>query len=305
MSATVYQVVQVSSKGDDKLMVSKQKKLTNSYYWLRKFIPSIVFLLLIITSCSVDVGTSNSATPAPQIYNPPFRSLIDLDLEADTEPLYKLGHTAAVAFADKIDELATRVNSAGMVIFACRISSNSWNDCPVSFKTPAIEKWVLPPPDPATHCSPDPFQCSKQKREYKKAYADWQVIHANQVNTLAKVSARVHTQTNKIRTMKFQWDANGSDIFGALATGANNLQGLNAPYKYLLLATDFISTTSQQGSLSLAGCRVVSVFRTSSDNAFSQQSNSYWSNVARSAGAISFTSYSVPQSQALGIELPE
>jgi len=226
-----------------------------------------------------------------------------IDAEIDTPPNYRLGHTVALALANKIDELATRVHSAGLVIFACRISSMSWQDCPVSFKTPAIPAWVLPPPVPV--CGNDPYACSTLKQKYQKDLAAWKIVHAGQVRALEQVRAYIHAQTDKIRAMKFPWDNTGSDIFGALATGAQNLQGINAQYKYLLLATDFISTTQQQGSLSLAGCRVVSVFRIASSNLFSQQSSSYWSHVVRRAGAVSFTSYSVNQSQAFGLQLPD
>jgi hypothetical protein len=104
--------------------------------------------------------------------------------------------------------------------------------------------------------------------------------------------------------MKFQNDDKGSDIWNALATCAANLQGIQAQFKYCLLATDFISTTQQQGSFSLAGIHVVSIFRTSSDSAFYQQSNSLWGRVVRRAGAVSFDSFSVAQSQALGLQLP-
>jgi len=276
-----------------------RNKLTNVSYRLRLIIPDMVFLLLLIfASCS-----KIPAQQRPTISNPVPRPLIAVDVEIDTPPDYTIGHTVALALANKIDELATRVNSAGLVIFVCRISSNSWDDCPVSFKTPAVAAWVLPPAVPV--CGNDPYACSNLKKQYQKDFAAWKVVHAGQERALEQTRAYVHTLTDKIRTtMKFQWDNRGSDIFGALATGAQNLQGINAQYKYLLLATDFISTTTQQGSFSLAGCRVVSVFRTASSNAVSQQSNSYWSNVARSAGAVSFTSYSVSQSEAVGLQLP-
>ena len=259
-------------------------------------------LLVVLFGC----GSKPNSLPPPTIANPAYRPIVVIDAEIDTPPNYRLGHTVALALANKIDELATRVNSAGLVIFVCRISSQSWQDCPVSFKTPAIPAWVLPPSDPATHCGPDPYQCSKLKQEYQKALTAWNVIHVGQVRALEQVRAYVHTLTDKIRDdMKFSWDNKGSDIFNALATCANNLQGINAPYKFCLLATDFISTTQQQGSLSLAGVRVVAAFHTCSDNAFCQQSTSYWAHIARSAGAVSFTSYSVSQTEAFGLQLPE
>ena len=256
-------------------------------------------LLVVLFGCG---SKPNSLSP-PTITNPAYRPLVVIDAEIDTPPNYRLGHTVALALANKIDELATRVHSAGLVIFACRISSMSWQDCPVSFKTPAIPAWVLPPPVPV--CGNDPYACSTLKQKYQKDLAAWKIVHAGQVRALEQVRAYIHAQTDKIRAMKFPWDNTGSDIFGALATGAQNLQGINAQYKYLLLATDFISTTQQQGSLSLAGCRVVSVFRIASSNLFSQQSSSYWSHVVRRAGAVSFTSYSVNQSQAFGLQLPD
>jgi len=225
--------------------------------------------------------------------------LLAIAAEIDTPPNYRVGHTVALALASKIDELAMRVNSAGLVIFACRISSMSWQDCPVSFKTPAIPAWVLPPPAPT--CGSDPYACSTKKQAYQKALAAWNVIHAGQVSALEQTRSYVHTLTDKIRDMIFPFDNKGSDIWNALATCAANLQGIKAPSRYCLLASDLISTTSQQGSLSLSGIRVVSVYRTSSDNAFSQQSTAYWSHVAMSAGAISYTSYSVSQSVALGL----
>src|SRR5205085_11369145 len=119
------------------------------------------------------------------------------------------------------------------------------------------------------------------KQQYQKDLATWNVTHASQVQALEQVRASVHAQSDKIRNLAFAFNDTGSDIWNALATGAQNLQGINAPFKFLLLATDFISTTQEQGSFSLAGVRVVSVFTTSSDNAFSQQSSSYWSHVVR------------------------
>ncbi len=281
-------------------MVAQRKNQTNIYYWLRTALPYIVFLLLIVTSCG-----KPSAPQQPTISNPVQRPLIAIDAEIDTEPLYSLGHTVASAFAQKIEELATRINSQGLVIFACRISSNSWQDCPISFKTPSVSAWVLPPSDPAAHCPPDPYQCSRLKKQYDKDLAAWKVVHANQVRALEQTRSSVHSLSLKIKNMFLQWDNRGSDIYGALATCAANLQGINTPYKFCVLATDFISTTQQSGSLSLAGVRVVAAFHTCSDNAFCQQSTAYWSNVARRAGAVSFTTYSVSQSQAFGLQLPD
>lgn len=301
----LYRTIQ-SRQGDT--LKAIQKKFSPAYYRCRNILPQLIVLLLIVTSCSPDVGKPNPA-PSPTvtltITSPAPRGLVAVDFEIDTPPNYTLGHTVALVVAQKIDQLATRVNSAGLVIFACRISSQSWQDCPVSFKTPAVPAWVLPSLDPTTHCPPDPFQCSKYKQQYKKALASWNGIHASQVKALGQIGTFVHTQTDKIRAMKFQFDDKGSDMYGALATCASNLQGIEAQYKFCVLATDFISTTQQQGSLSLAGIRVVSIFRTSSDNAFYQHSTSYWSHVFMSAGAISYSSYSVPLSQALGLELPE
>ena len=260
----------------------------------------VCMLVLILCGC----GKPNPIA-SPTIENPSLRSLVALDIEIDTPPLYNLGHTVALAVANKIDDLAMGINSSGLVIFSCRISSNSWDDCPISFKTPSVSAWVLPPSDPAAHCGSDPYQCSRLKQAYKKEYAAWVVIHAGQERALEQTRASVHALTNKIRNEMFPFDAKGSDIWNALATCASNLQGINTPYKFCLLATDFISTTEQQGSLSgLAGVRVVSIFRTCSDNAFCQQADSYWSHVVRRAGAVSYTSYSVPQSQALGLLLP-
>ncbi len=280
-----------------------------TYKKSRNIIPiAFLYILLVVSSCTGDAGKSNSQ-PTPTVTqtftNPVPRDLVAIDVEIDTPPLYRLGHEVALAVASKIDDLATRVNSSGMVIFGCRISSMSWQDCPISFRTPSIDAWVLPPLDPATHCPPDPFQCSKYKQKYKKALADWKIVHAGQVRALEQTRSYIHTQTDKIRDMRFPWDNRWSDIYGALATCAANLQGINAQFKYCLLATDYISTTQQQGSFSLAGIHVVSIFRTSSDNAFNQQSNSFWGNVCRRAGALSFDSYSVPQSQALGLQLPD
>lgn len=267
---------------------------------LRKvsIVATIVFVLL-LSGCS-----KPNTSPTPTLSNPLPRSPVAIAIEIDTSPLYTLGHTVALAIAYKIDELATRINSQGLVIFVCRISSQSWQDCPVSFQTPAIPAWVLPPPDLTAHCGSDPFACSKLKQQYKKDLAAWKIVHASQVRALEQTRAYVHTLTDKIRTMKFQYDDKGSDIWNAVATGASNLQGINSLLKYLILATDFISTTQERGSFSLAGVHVVSIFRTCSDNGVCQHSNSYWSHIVRRAGAISFTSYSVPQSQALGLELP-
>src|SRR5216683_4586949 len=81
--------------------------LTTASYWLRSnLVPYIVFLILVVTSCGY--------TPAPivpAIANPVLRPLIALDIQIDTPPLYTLGHEVAVAVANKIDEMAVRVNS--------------------------------------------------------------------------------------------------------------------------------------------------------------------------------------------------
>lgn len=253
-----------------------------------------------LTACGS--GKPNPPSP-PTIVNPPYRPFIALNIEIDTPPLYNLGREAALAVANKIDEMATRNNSGGMVIFVCRISSHSFEDCPVSFETPAIPAFVLPPPAPV--CGSDPYACSTKKQAYQKALASWQVVHTRQVNNLASVAAWVHQQTDKIRSsMSFPWNNTGSDIFGALATASQNFLdlGRNVP-KYLVLATDFVSTTTMQqsGSFSLAGVKVAAIYRTCSDNAYCQQSNSYWSSVVRSAGATSFQVYSPAASSALGL----
>jgi hypothetical protein len=271
----------------------------NFIYIIRRGVVSVLLifvLLLVLSGCD-----KPNLLPSPTISNPVYRPLIALDVEIDTPPLYNLGREVAFTVANKLDELASRINSGGIVVFVCRISSRSFEDCPVSFETPAIPAFVLPPPVPK--CSSDPYQCSTLKGAYKKAFASWQVAHTRQVNNLTSVRAWVHQQTNKIRYVSFPLDANGSDILGALATGAQNLQGINAQSKYLLLATDFVSTTTMQdiGSFSLKGISVVAVYRTCSNNQFCQQSNSYWSNVLRSAGATGFQVYSPAQSQAFGL----
>ncbi len=257
----------------------------------------IVVLLLVLIGC----GKPNPL-PSPTISNPVYRPLIAVDVEIDTPPLYTRGREVALAVANKLDELSTQLNSGGVVVFVCRISSHSFEDCPVSFRTPAIPAFVLPPPVPK--CGSDPYQCSSFKGAYKKALASWQVLHTRQINDLASVSAWVHQQTNKIRSVSFPFDANGSDIFGALATASQNFQGVNAS-KYLILATDFVSTTAMQngGSFSLKGVSVAAIFRTCSDNAFCEHSNAFWSSVLRSVGASSFQVYSPAASAALGLSL--
>ncbi len=258
-------------------------------------------LLVVLFGC----GKPNPIA-SPTIENPPLRSLVALDIEIDTPPLYNLGHEVALAVANKIDEMATRINSQGMVIFVCLISSHSFEDCPVSFETPPIPAFVTPPPAP--QCGSDPYACSTKKLAYKKALASWEVIHHDQVKNLDRVRAFVHTQSEKIRSLKFRFDDTGSDIFGALATASQNFQGLgrNVP-KYLLLATDFVSTTTRQevGSFSLAGVSVSAIYDSCSDNATCQEASSYFSSVVRSAGALSFDVYSPAQSQALGLQVPD
>lgn len=284
-------------------MVSRMSRKLTSVFVALFLVDVMLFSSWLLASCG---SVKSNPIPSPTIKNPPFRSLVAVDIEIDTPPLYSLGHEVALAVANKIDDMASRIHSSGMVIFLCRISSRSFEDCPVSFETPAIPAFVLPPQVP--HCGNDPYACSQLKQGYKKAFADWQVLHARQVNNLAAVRAWVHHQTDKIRSMSFPFDDKGSDIFGALATASANFQGLGTDVqKYLLLATDFVSTTTMQenGSFSLAGVSVSAIYRTCSDNAYCQQSNAYWSNVVRSAGAVSFTSYSVSQSEAFGLQLPE
>jgi len=273
-------------------------------YHMSRFKTSVLVGVLFCSSFLTSCGFGHvNQTPPPTISNPVYRPLIALDVEIDTPPLYNLGHEVALAVANKIDDMATRINSGGMVIFVCRVSSRSFEDCPVSFATPPIAAFVLPPVAPV--CGVDPYQCSTQKQAYKKAFASWQVVHTRQVNNLAQVSAWVHHQTDKIRSsLTFPYDDKGSDIFGALATASQNFQGLDVKTpKFLVLATDFVSTTTRQdvGSFSLAGVRVSAIFRTCSDNEFCQESNSYWSSVVRRAGALSFQVYSPAASTALGL----
>ena len=271
----------------------------NFMYIIRRGIESVLLIFVLLFMCS-GCGKPNPL-PSPTISNPVYRPLIALDVEIDTPPLYNLGREVALTVANKLDELASRINSGGVVVFVCRISSRSFEDCPISFKTPAISAFEMPPPVPT--CGSDPYQCSTLKQAYKKALSSWQAVHTMQVNNVTSVRAWVHQQTNKIRSVSFPFDGIGSDIFGAVVTGAQNLQGINTQSKYLLLATDFVSTTSMQdiGSFSLKGVSVAAVYRTCSDNQFCQQSNSYWSNVLRSSGASSFQVYSPATSQALGL----
>jgi hypothetical protein len=189
-----------------------------------------------------------------------------------------------------------------MLIFVCLISSHSFEDCPINFTTPAIPSFAPPPPVP--HCGNDPYACSQLKQAYQKALTSWQVVHTSQLNKVAQVRAWVHTQTDKIRSLTFPYDNTGSDIFGALATASQNLQVVKAA-KYVLLASDLISTTTRQdvGQFSLSGVQVEAIFRTCTDNKTCQQANSYWSSVVRNAGALSFHTYSPAQSQALGLQL--
>ena len=253
-------------------------------------------LLLLLCGC----GKPNPPS-SPTITNPQYRPLFAMDVEIDTPPLYNLGHRVALAVADKIDAMATRINSGGMLIFVCLISSHSFEDCPVNFTTPAIPSFATPPPAP--HCGNDPYACSQLKQAYQKALASWQVIHAHQLNNVVQVRTWVRTQTDTIRSLPFRYDDTGSDILGGLATAAQNLQGMKAA-KYLLLASDLVSTTTLQnvGQFSLSGIQVEAIFRTCTDNKSCQQSNSYWLSVVRNAGALSFHTYSPAQSQALGLQ---
>jgi hypothetical protein len=260
----------------------------------------LTLLVCLLIASLFGCGKQNPSSP-PTITNPVYRPSIALNIEIDTPPLYGLGHTVALAVANKIDAMATRINSGGLLIFVCLISSHSFEDCPVNFKTPAILSFVLPPSVP--HCGSDPYACSQLKQAYQKALASWQVIHASQLNNVAQVRAWVHTQTDKIRSLTFRYDDTGSDIFGALATASQNLQGVKAA-KYLLLASDLVSTTTRQdvGQFSLSGVQVEAIFRTCTDNKTCQQYTAYWLSVARSAGALSFHTYSPAQSQALGLQ---
>ncbi len=266
----------------------------------------LAFLFIwFLVSALVGCGNPNP-TVSPTITNPAYRPLVAIDIELDTPPLYNLGHEAALAVANTIESELVRVNTGGSLIFVCLISSRSFEDCPISFQIPHIRAFTLPPQAP--HCGNDPYACSSQKQAYQKALASWQKIHAREVDNLARVAAFVHAQADKIRSLNFRnfYDDKGSDIFGALATASQNFQGVNAS-KYLIMATDFVSTTTRQdtGSFSLVGVKeVAAIFRTCSDNAFCQDSNSYWSSVVRSAGAASFQVYSPSASSALGLELP-
>jgi hypothetical protein len=259
------------------------------------------FASMLVTSCSADGGKPNPPS-APTITNPPFRPLIALDIEIDTPPLYNLGHDAALAVANTIEKELVRQNTGGSLIFLCLISSRSFEQCPISFQIQPIPAFTMPPQ--LKPCGSDPFACSKQKGDYKKAIQAWLVIHASEVKTLARIAAWVHTQADKIRSLNFRnfYDDTGSDIYGALASASQNFQGVNAA-RYLVMATDFVSTTTQQGSFSLAAVHVTSIFRTCSDNAYCQQSNSHWSSVVRSAGASTFQVFSPAASSALGLGL--
>src|SRR5205085_2248180 len=101
------------------------------------------------------------------------------------------------------------------------------------FQIPAISALTLPPA--VSSCGSNAIECSKFKKQYEYALASWQIIHASELNNFSRVRSWVHTQTDKIRNLSFPFDNQGSDIFGALATGAQNLQGVNAQSKYLTL----------------------------------------------------------------------
>jgi hypothetical protein len=267
----------------------------------------LVVLLVVVVLWSLVLSACGGAKPNPlpvpgSNLNPAYRGLVALDVEIDTPPLYNLGHEAAVAVARSIENELVRINTGGSLIVVCVISSHSFEDCPVSFQIPPIPAFTLPPQPP--HCGNDPYACSAQKKAYGKALTSWQGVHAREVKNLEHIAAWVHTQTDRIRSLKFRFDDKGSDIFGALATASQNFQGINAS-KYLIMATDFVSTTTRQdaGSFSLAGVQVAAIFRTCSDNAFCSQSNSYWSNVVRNAHALSFRVYSPAQSQAFALAI--
>ena len=184
-----------------------------------------------------------------------------------------------------------------MDILVCYISSHSFENCLPSYHIPAVAPFPPPPHKPV--CGDNQFECTVLENQYQKDLASWKQTISGLQKELAALRSQVRRFSDRLRNLPPYFDSKGSDLIGALVMASRNLEVMKGR-RVLLIASDLISTTSEKGSYSLSGIEIRVIWHSCSvmDAATCQANDNYFKQFTLKAGAKSFTTYSIPVSEA-------
>jgi len=266
MSATLYQVVQVSIKGDNRLMDSRSKK--------QRLVSTLLLCLLIasLIGCSPPFPTGHKITP-PDPGITPIVSIYQparlVSVLIDTPPYFEASYFNAVlnAIADRVLELTT-LCQGGLTVFASFLGHDSVHTKVISITVQPLPcdppiPMVSPTPDPAKY--QNPYDYADAVAKVKKANAEiidtWQVQLRSNHHLLASVHAEVKKAAEALRAQPVIFDNTGADIYGGLFLASQEFQNSSKAVKTLVIASPLINNTSVNASstIKLAGVSAVNV----------------------------------------------
>lgn len=246
------------------------------------FLLWLVMCSLLLSGCDL---RSKPAMVSEQPIDAPPQPFRIVQVCLDTPPLYaeRYFRAAANAIADRI-VASIAPNFGGMVVYVTRISSNSFEDEPLSFAIPAFGPDPQKPQPPQTHGG---FGDAEAKAAYQDQLAQWQRDLVDHHRKLTELRRWVAQQATKLRTLSDPYDQAGSDIWGCLATASMHFQQQAQGERYLLIASAMVNTTTlqQTQSLSLSGVTVEVMWRPCQVAVSCQASDGQWRQVFQRAGA--------------------
>lgn|GEM_PF-5319690 len=248
-----------------------RNKLTSSYFWLRNAIPSIVFLLLIVTSCGLPgLDTSDQQNPTPP---PPTRIVAsytvarELQYCADTYPLVpdSLFKSGTALVADMLVAAgAVTVNEGQIRVYISYIvGSDSYLKDAFSWSLDAIPD---DPPLPFLTPTPSAAQVKGSSYDLANAQATAQAGNDGVVSSysaklnanhalLAAARATMKKYAARVRSLPNINSPSPEDVGGCLLTASSRMAGFIGR-KTIILSSPLVEDPSTLPFIDLSGITI-------------------------------------------------
>lgn len=250
-------------------MIAQHKKLTNVYYWLCNIVPSVIFLLLIVTSCGLpglDDG-SDQKNPDPMPSPIVARYMLPRMLQAcfDTDPLvsdhlFKIATAQVAAMLDN----SVNINEGRISVYISYIvGTNSYLKDAFSWSLDAIP---ADPPMPSLTPTPNPAKFKGSSYDLANAVATvdagngeilsgWYAkLNANHA-IFATARATMKQYTSRLVSLSNINSPSPEEVGGCLLSASTRMAGF-AGRKTIILSSPLAEDASTLPFIDLSGISI-------------------------------------------------